>query len=207
MVEPLQPRIEKAAAPELPLHFRLLRRRDPTCRLGQYPVRADAMPAGFVYPLRSARRLVTNHAIARGLLAIFCCLQGLGTIAIDFNRTHATNSEWPGHERFHLYWQVATVALLALIEVVLLLAGSTLQNQGFYLAVILVAIPILGFFAAFIGGGLYRGTLSDPSGIQPATIGIPGSNIRIDLNLVAEMGGALALAAIIALYNHLVGTH
>ena len=121
---------------------------------------------------------MTNHAIARGLLAIFCCLQGLGTMVVDLDRTHATNSEWPGHARFHLVWQVATVALLALFEMVLLLARGPLPDQRFYLAATLAAIPILGFFAAFIGRGLYRGTLSDPNGIQPATIEIPGLKLR-----------------------------
>jgi hypothetical protein len=149
---------------------------------------------------------VTNQAIARDLFAIFCCLQVLGTMAVDLNRTHATNSGRPGHARFHLVWQVATIALLPVFEMVLLLAGGTLQDQRFYLAIMLAAIPILGFFAAFIGRGLYRGTYSDPNGFQPATIGIPGINMRIDLNLMAQMGGALALAAIIVLYNHLRNT-
>ena len=40
---------------------------------------------------------MTNQTIARDLLAILCCLQGLTTLAIDLNRTHATNPEWPGH--------------------------------------------------------------------------------------------------------------
>jgi hypothetical protein len=34
------------------------------------------------------------------------------------------------------------------------------------------------------------------------TITIPGSDRRIDLNLVAECGGVLALAVIILLYRH-----
>ena len=61
---------------------------------------------------------------------------------------------------------------------------------------------MLGYFAAFIGRGLYGGASSDPNGIQPATIAIRGSIIRIDLNLVVETGSLLALAIIIALYRH-----
>jgi hypothetical protein len=66
---------------------------------------------------------------------------------------------------------------------------------------------MLGFFAALIGRSLYRGALSDPNGMPPATIAIRGSNLRIDLNLVAEAGGVLALAAIIALYRHFGVAH
>jgi len=60
---------------------------------------------------------------------------------------------------------------------------------------------MLGFFAALTGRSVYKGTLSDPNGIPPMTITIPGSDRRIDLNLVAECGGVLALAVIILLYR------
>jgi hypothetical protein len=150
---------------------------------------------------------VTNQAIARGLLAAFCCLQGLATLVIDLNRTHATNPEWPGHARFHLVWQAAAFAWLALLEVVLVLAAGPYQEQRFYLAAILAGIPMLGFFAALIGRSLYRGALSDTNGVPPATIAVRGSNLRIDLNLVAEVGGVMALAAIIALYRHFDVAH
>lgn len=150
---------------------------------------------------------MTIQAIARGLLAAFCCLQGLATLVIDLNRTHATNPEWPGHARFHLVWQAAVFAWLALLEVVLVLAAGPYQEQRFYLAAILAGIPMLGFFAAFVGRSLYKGALSDPNGMPPAIIKVRGSNLHIDFNLVAEVGGVLVLAAIIALYRHLGVAH
>lgn len=150
---------------------------------------------------------MTHQAIARDLLAALCGLQGLATLAIDCNRTHATNPEWPGHARFHLVWQVTTVAGLTLLELVLTLASGPFQEQRFYLAAVLAGIPMLSFFAAFIAHGVYKGTLSDPNGMQPARIKVPGSTFRIDLNLVAELCGLLALAAIIALYRGLNVAH
>jgi len=122
-------------------------------------------------------------------------------LAIDLNRTHATNPEWPGHARFHLVWQVATVAGLALLEVVLVLASGPFQEQRFYLAAVLAGIPMLSFFAAFIAHGIYKGSLSDPNGMQPATIQVRGSSLRVDLNLAAETCGMLALAVIVAIYR------
>jgi hypothetical protein len=62
---------------------------------------------------------------------------------------------------------------------------------------------MLSFFAAFIARGIYKGTLSDPNGMQPLQIIVLGSTLRIDLNFVAETCGVLALAVIIALYRHL----
>ena len=150
---------------------------------------------------------MTHQAIARDLLTILCCLQGLATLAIDLNRPHATNPEWPGHARFHLVWQVATIAGLALLEVVLVLASCLFQEQRFYLATVLAGIPMLSFFASFIAHGIYNGTLSDPNGMQPLKITALGSTLRIDLNLVAELCGLLALAAIIALYRGLNVAH
>jgi hypothetical protein len=144
---------------------------------------------------------MTNQAIARGLLAALCGLQGLATLAIDLNRTHATNPEWPGHARFHLVWQTAAFAWLAVLEVLLVLAAGPLQDQRFYLAAILAGVPMLGFFVAFVGRGLYEGTLSDRNGMPHLRIKVSGSILRIDLNLVAEICGVLVLAALVAIYR------
>jgi hypothetical protein len=38
--------------------------------------------------------------------------------------------------------------------------------------------------------------------MQPVTIKVRGSDLRIDLNLVAEIVGLTALAAIVAIYRH-----
>ena len=88
---------------------------------------------------------MSNQTIARDLLAVLCCLQGLVTLAIDLNRAHATNTAWPGHARFHLVWQVATTAGLALLEVILVLAPGPFRAQCFYLAAVLAGIPMLSF--------------------------------------------------------------
>lgn len=146
---------------------------------------------------------MTHEVIARWLLASLCCLQGLATLAIDLNRTHATNPEWPGHARFHLVWQTTAFAWLALLEVALIFARGSSQEQRFYLAAVLAGIPMLGFFSAFIGRHLYKGTLHDPNGMKPLAFKVHGSMVLVDLNLVAEIAGVLALMAIVALYRHM----
>jgi hypothetical protein len=71
---------------------------------------------------------VTQQTVARDLPAILCGLQGLGTMAVDLNRTHATNPLWPGRARSHLVWQTLGTVWLALIEVVLILAPGQLHT-------------------------------------------------------------------------------
>lgn len=149
---------------------------------------------------------MTHQAVARVLLAILCGLQGLGTMAVDLNRTHATNPEWQGHARFHLVWQVAIVAVLALLEVVLVLASGPYEKQRFYLAAILTCIPMLSFFLAFAARGFYRGTLSGSNGIRPLTIMVKGSTLRIDLSVAAEIGALLFLAAVVAVFRYSGGS-
>ena len=61
---------------------------------------------------------------------------------------------------------------------------------------------MFGFFAAFFARRIYKGTLSDPNGMPLLRIKVRGSPLCIDLNLVAEIGGVLTLAAIVALYRH-----
>ncbi len=144
---------------------------------------------------------MTHLAVARVSLALLCGLQGLATLAIDLNRTHATNPRWPAHARFHVVWQTANTALLALIELALILSLGPYQEQRFYLAMVLTSIPMLGFFAALISRATYGGVLSDPNGIPPARLQALGRVLLVDLNLAAVIGGVLALVAIGLVYR------
>ncbi|MGA2086480.1 MAG: hypothetical protein ABSG60_13280 [Terracidiphilus sp.] len=145
---------------------------------------------------------MTHVAIARGLLALLCGTQGVATLAIDLNRSHASNPQWPGHARFHLVWQVISYALLSLLEVALVLVAGPYREQRFYLAAILACIPMLSCLAAFFSRKIYGGSLSDPNGIPPVKVMCLGLELQIDLNLVAEVVALLMLLAIVALFRH-----
>ncbi len=145
---------------------------------------------------------VTHATIAQALLALLCGVQGAATLAIDLNRTHATNPEWTRHARFHLVWQAASYALLSFLEVTLVLAPGPLVEQRFYLAVILASMPMLGFFAAFFSRRVYGGALFDPNGIRPVRIELLGSSLNVDMNLAAEGMALLLLIAIVALFRN-----
>jgi hypothetical protein len=144
---------------------------------------------------------MTLSAIARYLLAILCAAQGAATLAIDLNRTHAANPLWLRHARFHLVWQAVSYALLSVLEVILILAPGPLPEQRFYLAAILAFIPMLSCLAAFGFRSAYGGALHDPNGILPLRFTLFGSEVRIDLNLAAELASLLLVAGIVALYR------
>lgn len=141
------------------------------------------------------------HLIARTLLAAFCAIQALATVAMDLNRTHAAHPQWLGHARFHVVWQTGTVAALAILELALLGMRGPLESERFYLAALLASLPMVGFFAALLTRRLYGGTLFDPGGIPPARFTLRGRRILLDMNLVAEVAGIIALATIVGLYR------
>jgi hypothetical protein len=143
-----------------------------------------------------------SHAtIARWLLSALCGAQGMGTLAIDLNRTHASNPLWLRHARFHLVWQAISYAMLSAVEVAMILTPGSYQEQRFYLAAILASIPMLSCVVAFVARDLYGGGLHDPNGIPPLRVVIFGSERLIDLNLAAEAAALLILASIVVLYR------
>ncbi|HEY3704889.1 MAG TPA: hypothetical protein VGL22_07475 [Terracidiphilus sp.] len=141
------------------------------------------------------------HSIARVLLAVFCGIQGLATAVMDLNRTHATHPQWLGHARFHVVWQTGTAVALAVVEIVLLLRGP-FASERFYLAALLAAMPMVGFFAALFARRIYGGTLSDPGGIPPARFHLRGREFQVDMNLVTEVAGVIIVGVLVALYRY-----
>ena len=123
------------------------------------------------------------------------------TVAIDFNRSHATNPLWPGHARFHLVWQSSTVVLLSLVGVVLIWHRGPDEAERFYLAVLLAALSPLGFLTAFSSRRLFAGTLSDPNGIRPAHLRLFGSSRTFDVNLAAVVGALASLLTMIWIFK------
>lgn len=144
---------------------------------------------------------MSHLTIARGMLALLCGMQGIGTLAIDLNQTHATNPLWPRHARFHLVWQAISYALLSMLEVVLILTPGPMQAPRFYLAAILAGVPMVGFLAAFVCRRLYGGALSDPNGIPPMKVAFRGSERGIDLSLIVEVAALLLIAGAVALFR------
>ncbi len=130
------------------------------------------------------------------LLAMLAAGQGLATLAIDLSRTHATHPDWLGHARFHVVWQCANAALTALVIEYLLWSHVLPEEVRFHLALVLAAVPMLGFLVALVFRRAYGGTLSDPKGIPPLRLRVGGRRREIDLNTVAVVAGLIALGFI-----------
>lgn len=139
--------------------------------------------------------------VARDLLALVAGVQGLAAVVIDLNRYHARNLRWPGHSRFHVVWQTAAFALLAVLAIVLLFIGGADLRLRFYLAAVLTGIPMVAFFGAFAMRAWYGGRLSDPDGMRPISIRVFGWQRTMDGNLLAEIVGVVALTVIVLIFE------
>ena len=120
--------------------------------------------------------------LARAILTAIAAGQGLAPLFIDLNRTHATNPLWPGHARFHVVWQTFTHTLITAAEAALLWWAGPAMPQRFYLAAILVSIPLAAFLLAVFTRAFYAGTLHDPNGIPPVRIRVGKRVVEIDMN-------------------------
>ena len=140
---------------------------------------------------------MTAQHIARLAVTAIAAGNGFLPIVIDLNRTHATHPLWPGHARFHLVQQVATLALAALLELALLWWPGPGLDFRFYLAAAFVAISLAGFLLAVLTRPLYRGTLHDPNGMKPVSVRWRGRTALIDVNVPIVLTAAILLAAAI----------
>ena len=139
--------------------------------------------------------------VARVLLSVLCGIQGIATVAIDLNRTHATNPQWVGHARFHVVWQTLTMALLAVVELGLLWGGWIGAEQGFYAALVLAGLSPMAFLLSSATRTMFGGTLFDANGIRPLPVRMAGRVVQVDMNLVAVVGALVTLGVIVGMYR------
>jgi hypothetical protein len=142
---------------------------------------------------------MAHPALARILLSGIAVTQGVATLRIDLRRSHATNPLWPPHARFHLVWQVLNLSLFALAEVALV--WGPFPAAGFYLAACLIALTLLGFWAALATMRLYAGALFDRNGILPLNLKIGDRILRLEMNMVAVLCGSIVLLFAVCIYR------
>ena len=143
---------------------------------------------------------VDHRWVARVLLSLLCGIQGIATVAIDLNRTHATNPEWVGHARFHVVWQTLTMALLAVVELGLLWGGWVSEERGFILALVLAGLSPVAFLVACVARRMFGGTLFDANGILPLPVRVGSRVVPVDMNLAAVVGALTAMGVMAGIY-------
>jgi hypothetical protein len=144
---------------------------------------------------------VDHRWVARVLLSLLCGIQGIATVTIDLNRTHATNPRWVGHARFHVVWQTLTMALLAVVELGLLWSRCVGEERGFYLAMLLAGLSPVAFLGSCATRRAFGGTLSDTNGILPKRVVIGRRVVLVDMNLAAVLGALVVMGVIVAMYR------
>jgi hypothetical protein len=144
---------------------------------------------------------VDHRLTARVGLSLLCGIQGIATVAIDFNRTHATNPEWTRHARFHVVWQTVTTALASVVELGLLWSGWVSAELGFYLALVMASLSPIGFLVAWATRRWFGGALSDPNGIQPVRLALGRRVIAVDMNLAAVVAALVTMSVIVMIWR------
>jgi len=122
-------------------------------------------------------------------------------MAIDLNRTHATNPSWVRHARFHVVWQTMTMALLAVVEVGLIWGNIVGEERGFYLALGLAAVSPVAFLVSWVGRKSFDGALWDPNGIPPLRLTLFRRKRSLDMNMVAVVAAVIFLAVVGVAYR------
>lgn len=146
---------------------------------------------------------MTATMLARIVVTALAAGNGVAPVVVDLNRTHATNSLWPGHARFHLVQQVGSLALAAVVELGLLWWPGPGGAFRFYLASGLVGTPLAGFLLAVGTRGLYGGTLRDPNGMKPLRVRTSRGVVEIDVNVPIVVTAAVLLG--IAVWAYVAG--
>ena len=113
--------------------------------------------------------LYDANLVCRIIFTIISIGLVVGPTIADFNKTHATHPDWPGHARFHVVWQVLGFYPIAVMNLVIL----WLYIPDFYYPYQLYFW--LFWYFTFIGTfvitaasmPIYNGTLSDKGGRKP----------------------------------------
>jgi hypothetical protein len=135
-------------------------------------------------------------------LSLLCGIQGIATIVLDLNRTHATNPDWTRHVRFHVVWQALSMALQSTVHLILLWSGLLDQTLGFSLALLLVSLSPIAFLATFATRRRFGGTLSDPNGIQPIQFLLGGRKFKVDMNLAAVLAALVTMGVLVSIFRY-----
>ena len=113
--------------------------------------------------------LYDENLILRIVYSLVSILLVVGMSFADFNKTHATHPDWPGHARFHVVWQVLSYYPISIMNLFIL----WISIPDFYYPYQLYfwLFWYFTFLGTFIFTAtlmpIYGGTLSDRGGRKP----------------------------------------
>lgn len=121
--------------------------------------------------------------VARIIFSLIAIAISIGPMVADFNKTHATNPLWTPHARFHVVWQVLTQAGVSMIILTLLWLPAADQITHTWIAVCLLYVWFIAFYATLASMSLFEGSLKDVNGIKPWHWKLFGKTYLVDTNL------------------------
>jgi hypothetical protein len=121
---------------------------------------------------------VDMNLTGQGLISLVAIMIMIGPMVADFNRTHATNTLWTPHARFHLVWQVFTNSTLAVLTLYFIWGMGNLL-----LGALMNYIWIATFFATLAVMPMFEGALADENGIKPIVWRFGDKVVKVDTNL------------------------
>ncbi|AWZ02968.1 MAG: hypothetical protein NXH87_12400 [Rhodobiaceae bacterium] len=121
--------------------------------------------------------------VARIIFSLIAVAISVGPMVADFNKTHATNPLWTPHARFHVVWQVLTQAGVSIIILALLWMPAPDQSTHTWIAVCLLYVWFIAFYATLGSMSLFEGSLKDVNGIKPWHWKLFGKTYLVDTNL------------------------
>ena len=127
--------------------------------------------------------LFDQNVLARFIMTLVAVTLCIGPAVADFNETHATNPNWPGHARFHVVWQVLTNSSICLVLLYLLWVPVVQYDMQLRLVGTIQAIILGSFYITLLSRHLFGGTLKDENGIKPFRFKLPGRTVEVDTNL------------------------
>ena len=115
--------------------------------------------------------LYDQNFITRVIFTIASIAIAVGPTIADFNKTHDTHPDWPGHARFHVVWQVLGFYPSAIIALIIL--WSRIPDFHYPYQLYIWMIYFFGFYGTFLitlfSMKIFDGTLSDKGGRIPFT--------------------------------------
>ncbi len=110
----------------------------------------------------------------------------------DLSHSHAFNSTWPAHARFHVVTQIALTSAVGIVALFFLWSGRVSPELGVCIATIIAAVALGSFFLSAAASRLYGGEVNAGQGLAGTRVGaLDGNVVNFGLAAIIFTAGRL----------------